>query len=221
MSLSLDNNHALLYRKYGGTNDYILSSGAFALPVAEPVPTDPVTLASWTPVVVVQAFAPYRTRTVSFDVEKQGSPPMIPAPEDAGPHTFLEGGIRFSTPAINSDAKTSTWRVEGKYTYCETVYANADTGFVLGTPYPFNTYAQQNRLTAYPIQNTPLPALVSQCGKEVQSGYVEAERAVDFTAAIGYSYSNPTYYPTIFLHSGMVSGDVTVPQKTVKPATVY
>lgn len=203
----LDRQHGHLYKSHTLDNGYTVISGRFALPVAESAPTDPLELASWSPVTVVQAFAPYQTRTVVFDTRKEGAPPMIPSPESSGACTFLSGAVFFHGPSVTTSGVTHLWSVEGEYEFVLAVRSDPNDGFVLGT-LPIPMQLDKDLATIYGgVQ--PQFGAVAHAGPTCRMGYGEAG-GIDLQQS-SYQYWSSTYFPPSLLNTGMLNGDGTPP----------
>jgi hypothetical protein len=200
--------HSALYRHYGSDNVYTIMSGTFTLPLA--VDQDDLGVLD-SPVITVQAHAPYRIRQVIFNEQKQGSPPMIPSPESTGKFLFTEGNIYFDGPTLDSNGFTSTWRVRGSYTFIEDIKSNLSDGFVLGAP-PFLSHSILESVALFGndvTQNSqykPSTGAIAYAGADPQLGYVEAAKNVDLTNPIGYAYYNTSYFPPLFLNNNILNG---------------
>lgn len=189
-----------LYKKLGVENEYSVISGKFVLPVAQASPTTDAAKATFVPCVVVQAFAPYRTRKVSYGVMKDCTPPQIPQPTSSGPYTFIEGVVQIPFPSVNT-AGTFSWSVGLEYMYIENVYTDHNTGYVLGqTPYVWQTQEDDSQLTT---QN-PAPVLVNQCGIGPKVGWAQSQ-LVDFAQPL-YQYREPSYFPPVFHSVDLIVG---------------
>lgn len=206
---SIDNPHVHLYKSHGLHNSYDVVPGVYALPVAENPPTDPELLATWSPVEVVYAHAPHRVRTVNFSLEKEGAPPMVPAPEDTGAFVYLGGSIQFHGPQLNSGLRNYIWTTSGQYTFVEYTKSDLDDGFVLGS-FPFSSTIQMDLASQYLTGAKPTTGAVAAAGLDAQLGWTEAREEINFEST-GYKYVNPTYYPSHFFNSGVLNGNVPIP----------
>lgn len=200
-SNSLDNTQSTLYTEHGLDNNYVLHSGKFSLPIAQLEPPGVSKTNPWSPVAVVQAHAPYRTRQVRFNTTKDGAPPVVPSPQDSGASVFLNGVIHFDYPKINATVQTYSWTVSGDYTFVENVRANANDGFILGD-YPFFNVITSSQSGGSPPQN--YTGAVSYASTDVFIGYNAGQQITSLNTY--YAYSVPTYYPGIFLSSSMLIG---------------
>lgn len=203
--------HAGSYKSHQLYNQYELVEGLFHLPVAENPPEDEQELAEWSPVVTVRAFAPHRIRHVQFATKKFGAPPVIPSPETTGAFTFIGGAINFPAPILSADGTGFTWNVSGEYGFVETVRSSPDDGFVLGSdPIPNSVYQEMRKI--YGGGGQPEQGAVASAGEEVRIGYAEGQ-AVDFSNSY-YSYWSQSYFPAVFLHTGMLNGETVTPGVT-------
>jgi hypothetical protein len=199
----LDLQHAHLYKSHSLDNSYDIVGGRFALPVAENPTDDP----SWSPVVVVQAHAPYQRRTVVFQTTKESAPPTIPSPEDTGAFTFLTGNIFFHGPRTQPSGNGFNWHVEGAYEYIVGARSDPDDGFVLGSlPVPNRV---EELLKSEVSGPTPVYGAVAQSGPNVRVGYAEAGNVNRVSPA--YAYICPSYFPPTSLNTGMVDGTGQIP----------
>lgn len=129
------------YNKLVMESSWDIRPGTFILPVAEAPPTDPEELKKWSPVVAVQAHAPFRDKRVVYGAEKENGPPVYPMPADAPNLKFVGGTVSVPYPAVNS-AGGYTWQLACEYHFVETGALNQETdGYVLGSP-PW-VYSQQ------------------------------------------------------------------------------
>jgi hypothetical protein len=196
----LDKYHSERYKKNSVTNHYVIESGKFVLPVA----IDEADLeAGESPVCIITAHAPFRHRTVSFDNEKNGGPPMIPSPEDAGAHVFLEGSILFHPPRMNATLDSFSWKVVGNYAFIENVKHDLDDGFVLGTQV-VPSYAQEQLKTLYSGNLQGQTGAVASAGPDVTVGVAEAAQ-MDVTNST-YSYLSTGWFPPQMLNEAVLSG---------------
>lgn len=193
------------YRSGGMENTYTLEPGVFVLPVAEEPPTNTEELTDWSPVVVVQAHAPYRIRQVKFSTKKSGSPPVLPSPQDCGAFTFIGGSLYFPSPAADPSGSRFLWHGAGEYVFVEEARSAVEDGFVLGSdPIPNSTYLALRQILP---AGQPQTGAVSQAGDEVKIAYGEAGQ-VSLNAP-SYSYYSTAYFPGVFFNTGMLNGDTT------------
>lgn len=201
----VDQVQANLYRSHSLNNEYTLLSGKFSLPVAEEPPVDPGELASWSPVVVVAAHAPYRLREAVFEVQKNGTPPMIPSPEDTGAHKFLGGSLYFHGPQIDPQASGFVWTVTGSYIFAEYVRSDPGDGFILGS-FPFETSLSQFPKNTFGTNTVPQFGAVTLGGGDVRAAFAESQ-SISFTNPLGYTYYSTSFFPGVHCNPGLLNGD--------------
>lgn len=199
----LDDFGAQFYKKYALGNQYGLETGVFALPIA--VNEDDLG-PDESPVVFVKAHAAFRTRTVQWAAEKEGSPPLMPKPADSGSCRFLGGEIAFTSPSLNTNGRTFTWSAAGLYTFIESV-PNPNCDFVLGTTMPFRTTRQAELAEAFADRVTPGEGAIADAGKDATIAYAESGD-VDLSSA--YAYDSISYVGSVWFHPGLLSGDVPI-----------
>jgi len=200
MAFTLDQEQVGLYKDYPFTNNYTLMSGRFVLPVALDNPTT-----TESPVDVIQAFTPYRMRTLSFAADKEGTPPLFPAPSTSGAFTFIGGDLTLPAPAPQANGRFR-WSGSGEYVFVSTAQQEATLGFVIGQR-PF-VYASQDDL---PIndQSQGIPREVSLAGRGPKTGYLLGQ-AIDLTSPL-YVYDEPSYLPKTFFSTDLLNGPQTYP----------
>ena len=197
-----DTRKAISYDRLAGDNDYRYDPGVFALPVAELPPTDPVALANWSPVQMVQAYAPQMVRTARFYAKKKGGPPVIPKPADTGSFKILGGTISFEAPVANSNGGRFDWSVGGEYTFVQAVRVDPTDGFVLNGC-PIELEIQRQNFQNYGLPSQP-PALVASASTDVQVGYSQAQQ-INFEDPY-WNYTTSTYYPGAMLDGNLLNG---------------
>lgn len=212
-----DTPHSYLYHEYACDNEYTVNPGTLVLPVAEDQPTATADLATWSPVVVIQAFAPSRHRTVRVAAQKDGAPPLLPAASTSGPFTFVGGAYYFHGPQINSGCSNHIWAARGELHFVENV-AGTDSGFVLGNSCPYATQIDVSLRNKFGVTDANATGAVAASGSDVKAGFTEARRNVDLSKS-SYAYYNTTYYPSQFFNTGMVSGDVFIPNAPTSTST--
>lgn len=200
-----DTAHADLYKHHALDNQYEMVPGTFALPVADEAPEDATELADWSPVVVVQAHAPYRIRRVAWATRKSGAPPVIPSPETTGAFTFVGGAIHFDYPRFDALGSGFLWSIKGEYAFVETVRSDVSDGWILGSE-PVPSQVNQQLLTTYGGGTAPEIGAVSQAGVEVKMAYAES-LGLSLTSA-DYTFWSPTFFPGALANDGMLNGDV-------------
>lgn len=192
------------YKQYGQDNTYTMVSGRFALPVAEDPPSDPVALASWSPVVTVVAHAAYQIRTVDFAAVKDNAPPVVPSPQSVGACTFLTGNLHVTMPEVSSVVGHRRWRVNGQYVFVVDARSDPADGFVLGDT-PIRTVVDDYIYQTYGAGTTPIYGAVAQAGPNAQMGYAESQ-LVSIGNPGSYTYLTPYFLPGTFLSSTMLNG---------------
>jgi hypothetical protein len=193
----------------GVTDAWDVNPGIAILPVAL---TQEELDSGVSPVVVVRLHSPYRMKRVTFNFQKANTPPIVPAPTDSGTFTFIGGSLTFPFPSHNTTLTGRTWTVAGDYLFVENApgdVLNGD-GFVNTSP-PWWTFDQTARMTAgYYAAAAAIGAAqgagntIGSAGLAAQCGY-GAALATDLTNP-NYDYSEPVYYPTIFLNDTLVKG---------------
>lgn len=99
---------ASTYGRFDADSDFQYASGVMILPVASELSTT----------VQVRQHGGYGTRTVKFDIAKQGNPPVIPAATDkVGNDRLLSTSLVVSTPAPNPNTGGYNWSARGVYEY--------------------------------------------------------------------------------------------------------
>lgn len=203
MALS-DLKQSHLYKDYEVVNSYSIEPGVLVLPVAEAEPTDPTELAAWSPVVVVQAFAPVRHRNVQWKADKKRRPPLLPAPADTGSSVFVGGGLTFSAPAFNLSSSDWNWTVEGAYSFVDSARHDYTDGFVIGgTPFPLQT--QMDAAGAVPPAELPVGA-ASEAGTDARIGVTQGA-AIDLSNPL-WEYQCPSYFPGVLFSASILNGEV-------------
>ncbi|MDY3557605.1 hypothetical protein R5W23_000132 [Gemmata sp. JC673] len=198
-----DTNKAISYDQISGESEYTFDPGRFALPVAELPPTDPQELANWSPVVMVQAYAPQMKRTSRFYEKKTGTPPQIPTPKDAGAFQILSGTLVFDAPIAHANGTKFDWGVAGEYTFIQAVRVDPKDGFLLnGLPIELET--QRQNAIQYGQGTAPSAGPVVQAGQDAKVGYAQAQY-ISFSDP-RYAYNTPTYFPGQFLSDTMLNG---------------
>lgn len=118
------------YGRFDSDSDYQYASGLMILPVASELSAT----------VQVRQHGGYGTRTVTFDVAKQGNPPVIPAASEyVGNDRLLGTSLIVSTPSPNSTTGGYNWTIKGTYTYAtaESPRIPGESMFpTVGYPYP-------------------------------------------------------------------------------------
>src|SRR6185295_9235482 len=204
---SSDYSQRELYKSYGSADEYGFHSGKFVLPLALSASE---IAAGTTPVVVVQAHAPFVTRRTPFDVLKEGAPPKIQAPKDVAGYAFLGGTVYVHGPAMMGDAFTKRWHIEGDYTFVSafTVDSHLDQGLVL-SGYPFPTPTQQAVALIFGQGSRPATGPVSVAGNDVLACHNMAQN-VSFTNEF-YSYIGDSLFPGRFFSDSQIIGAATSP----------
>lgn len=192
MSYDLDQYQVDLY-KNGGTNDtYSWATGTFVLPLAVTASADQE------PVVVVQAHAPYRLRTVRFRYTKQHTPPKLPKPVSTGAFTFVGGAMTVPAPTPNING-TFEWQAAGQLNFVSAVYNDDSDGYILSSP-PYVYRSQQG--WGGGSSNAPLDVQEAGIGPKV--GWYLGN-SLSFTDP-SYAYNEPTYLPGGFFSEDLLNG---------------
>jgi hypothetical protein len=127
------------------------------------------------PISIGRIHAPYRSRTQKFKASKRNSPPVIPAPQDAGAFVFVGGGVKFEKPSMNSTAATVTWHAEGNWKFYENCTDDPLLDGYIITSQPWCTsaelYGQQNFGPSIPPDST---GAIAQAGFDAQIGVSQA-----------------------------------------------
>lgn len=96
------------YSKYNADSIYSFDPGTMVLPVASETSLT----------VTVRQHGGYGTRTVQFDIQKQGNPPVIPgAAETVGADRLVSSIVNVNTPSPNPSTGGMNWTVKGEYQY--------------------------------------------------------------------------------------------------------
>lgn len=198
-----DYTKAANYDRWATDNNYNLVSGLFVLPVAEDPPTDSEALKTWSPVVVIRAHAQYALRQVTFDVQKKGTPPVVPSPTDAGCFRFLGGSLDFPGPAVNQSANKFDWNVTGVYLYAQTLRSDPSDGYVL-TGFPFPLELQAQNAVQYQQAGEPNTGPVTVAGNDAKIGYAQG-MAISLSDPY-WKYNTATYFPGTLFDSTIVNG---------------
>jgi hypothetical protein len=192
-----------LYKTWNSDNVYKEHTGKFVIPLAL---SEAQRAAGQPSVVIVDAFAPYTERVMTFDVKKASRPPVIPKPTDSGPFVFLGGQIKFDGPTANSRADAFDWTVSGAYVYIQSGTSADTDGYVLtGFPVPL---AQQYDSAA--LGTIPDGGAAAELGADALGGYTVGQT---LQPSNGYwSYSCPTFFPAALLNADLAIGAVPPPQ---------
>lgn len=186
-------------------NAYQFDPGVCVLPVCEdPNETNP----AWSPVEVGRLHAPFRTRTVRYEGEKESTPPVAPAPGTVGRFQFLGGSITF-TNSWNTTFQNCDWGVTTEYSYVETCVSRNQDGFVLGTP-PFYAAPTLENIAAAGY-GSPTFGAVAAAGRPAKLGYMMGNMAAPngtLPADGRWGYNEPSFYPGNFLNDGLVNSSV-------------
>jgi len=118
------------YKKYNVDNVHTISPGLLILPVASETAET----------VTVRVHGGFEKRTVSFDIAKQGNPPVIPLPADTELDTLVNSEVNVITPSPDETTGGYNWTVKGQYEYVTT-----------GTIRKFGV--DQLPVTGYPFMN--------------------------------------------------------------------
>lgn len=200
MSYRLDQEQIDFYQTGGVADDYELVSGVFELPLAVEA------AAGQSPVVVVEAHAPYRRRVIRFGFTKQVTPPVVPKPVSSGAFTFVGGSLSIPSPTPNLNGSFE-WTVTGEYIFVSTVNVGDDDGYILSGPplvYPSQIQSQTGSGTQ---SSQPEDVQVAGIGPKV--GWQEGQQ-VDLTNP-SYSYNEPSYLPAIFFSESLIAGPDSYP----------
>lgn len=189
-------------------NTYTTHSGVCVLPLAEDPPTDPAELATYSPVVVLQLHAPYRERQVMYKTIKDSTPPVLPAPVDAGSFVFLNGQTTVHN-TLRQDQLGFDWQAVCLYTYIELPPPMPGDGLVLGTPpwiWPAVKDAVGGGSALGAALNPALPTTgaVATAGAEVLLA-AAAGNSIDPSQG-AYTYQFPSFYPGTFFNNYLVNG---------------
>ncbi len=96
------------YTRYNADSVYSFEPGTLILPVASESALT----------VTVRQHGGFGTRTVQFDIQKQGNPPVIPgSAELVGNDRLISSVVNVATPAPNPSNGGMNWRVQGEYKY--------------------------------------------------------------------------------------------------------
>ena len=213
-----DNYQWFNYAELGCLDEFELKAGAYELPIAADPPTDLDALKTWSPVVVVQAHAPYRIKRVNFKAKKNGSPPQIPSPASSGALVFLGGTLVFPTPQPDMTTSTFNWQAMGRYEFIENCRSDNSDGFVLtGRPFTLQVQADNQNL---PFAGNVDYGAVAQAGPDAQMGYLVGQAAQsDGLTDPYFAYTIPTFWPSMFLSADVLNGYAPIPQKITLPST--
>jgi len=195
--MASDSRQGKLYKNIGQDNTYEIVTGKFVLPVAQATPAN--SDATYQPVVIVQAFAPYRIRQVAYQANKEVNPPQIPTPTDSGPYTFIGGVVSIPLPSWNTSGFLN-WKVATQYVFIENVYTDLNSGYVLGQP-PV-VWSSQVADVNNASQNGPIITQQSGIGPKV--GYGDSLNLS--ISNPDYLYPEPSYFPSFFHSNDLISG---------------
>lgn len=124
---------ATAYSGYLGDTQYAYDAGVMILPVASETSLT----------VQVRQHGGYGTRRVTFDVAKQGNPPIVPAPDNTLRDTLVSTAVSVPTPTQNPNTGTFNWRVKGQYDYVTSSNPRIPGVHMLPTiSYPYPTPVQ-------------------------------------------------------------------------------
>lgn len=99
------------YSRYKADTTHEFKPGVMILPVASEAGR----------AVVVQMHGPISQRIVTFDVAKEGNPPVVPAPSTQWGDEYLSvASVTIPTPIPNMTNSGYNWAVKGQYIYVKT-----------------------------------------------------------------------------------------------------
>jgi len=208
MAVKLDGAQAGRYNNANLSNQYVVNSGTFVLPVAEEAPTDPTELANWKPLVVVKAHAPYRLRKVNYAAKKEVTPPILPAPEDSGAFVLLTGSVSLPHPKVRPGGDF-VWTGATEYYMAEVAPVNSEAGMVLGGLFdafdlPTQAVTGAGVGIGLGVAGNSLPTSVRESGNGPKAGWVAAQ-SIDLNNP-AWDYREPSYFPSQLFSSDLLCG---------------
>jgi hypothetical protein len=189
----------------GATDEYTIVSGRVVLPLLEAPPTDPVALASWSPVAVVQLHEPYRVRNVQVSHIREKAPPLLPSPKDSTRFKFLGGTYLLPRPSENFDGVTMTWEAGAELNFVEAGSTAWFTGFVMTEPPVVTSAEVVAKSLVTPSETTRETANGPRYGETVGNLVNHNAANLGLSKLEGaYSFY---YYPSTFLTDSAISGE--------------
>jgi hypothetical protein len=121
-----------LYNRSRQLHKYTSETGVYMVPIAG------TASAGGESVRLVTLHRPYGMRTVLWDAAKQGSPPMMPKPEEEtlSGDRLVSTGISLYQPTPMLGGQGFSWEVAGEYTYVQTNVRGKDSNYETGL-WPF------------------------------------------------------------------------------------
>lgn len=99
------------YIRYAANQEHKYDPGVFVLPVASETSS----------AVVVRCHGGVGSRVVTFDLKKQGNPPVAPAPSlTIGTERLVAASVSVPTPSPNPQIGSYDWNLRGTYVYYDT-----------------------------------------------------------------------------------------------------
>lgn len=95
------------YSQYKVDNVTGFDPGVLVLPVASETSQS----------VQVRCHGGLSTRTVTFDIRKQGNPPVVPLPENVGTDVLTSAEVNVLTPSPDLQSGGYDWTVKGSYSF--------------------------------------------------------------------------------------------------------
>ncbi len=185
------------------SNVYEPRAGVCVLPLAEDPPTTTEELRTYSPVVVLRLHAPYRERKVVYKAIKSSTPPVMPAPVDAGSFVFLSGQIAVHN-TLRQDQLGFDWQMACAYSYIEVSPPMPGDGLVLGTPpwvwAPVAAVVKSGQVGT----SQAMTGSVATAGAEVLYAKGSGDAINPSTGA--YTYQFPSFYPGTFFNNFLVNG---------------
>lgn len=225
MSLARDNAQRRLYDHYSSQSDYeVMENCVYLLKAEEPLTeadyltaqtADPESvpstyalyLAAYEPYVKVTLGVPTRRRIVRTTGQKQGSPPLMPAPEDSGRFKFESATISLAQPAQNLDGVSAVWTANATITYYENALPSVYTGYILGLGAYDTEAADAMRTSSSLLSSSTLvetdstPRLGEALGRQVD--FTRVDLGLPQTNG---AYSVTSYVPGEFFSADAVAG---------------
>jgi len=214
-----DDAQADMYSAWSTNDEYEHDSGAFAFPVAL---SDSDYAAGKSPVSVGRLYPPTLRRTTSFRAEKQGGPPVVPAPVDSGAFVFLGGSIVFPKPVVNTNTASSTWVVTGEYEYVANCPSQPTRdGYVITTQPWLMTAQQYGQANFTPATPDGSDGPITQAGFDAKVAVAQANQMAPGKQTA--TLLSTTWYPGKLLDGQLVNGGgqaaYQLPQLTTSPPT--
>lgn len=102
------------YLEWVSEDEFVHDPGTFELAVAL---TDDEIKAGKSPVSIGRLTPPTVRKITRWRAKKRGTPPVVPAPSDAGKAKFMGGSITIPKPTLTTTSVDHVWAASGEYHY--------------------------------------------------------------------------------------------------------